>query len=187
MRFLCAYLLLAGLLLAGCGEGGGSTAGIEGTGSPVAASGTVTGFGSVYVNGQRFDDSQAQVVINQQPASAADLKPGMQVQLEARQQGATLRATRISYDRYALGQVAAITPVNAETLRLELLGQQLLVPSDAVFDGVEFASLAVGDWLASLTAFWQPGWPNARRPPKWISKAVLANSIPSNSVSAWRR
>ena len=147
MRFLYAYLLLAGLLLAGCGEGGGSTAGIEGTGSPVAASGTVTGFGSVYVNGQRFDDSQAQVVINQQPASAADLKPGMQVQLEARQQGATLRATRISYDRYALGQVAAITPVNAETLRLELLGQQLLVPSDAVFDGVEFASLAVGDWL----------------------------------------
>ena len=147
MRFPCLYLLLAGLLLASCGDGGSSTAGIEGTGSPVAASGTVTGFGSVYVNGQRFDDNQAQVLINGQPASTADLKPGMQVQLEARQQGANLRATRISYDRHAFGQLVAIEQVDAETLRLEILGQQLLAPSDAVFDGVDFASLAVGDWL----------------------------------------
>jgi hypothetical protein len=60
----CALLgLLLGLL--SCGGG------ISGTGRPVVASGTVTGFGSIIVNGIEFDTSDATILFDSQRGSAA--------------------------------------------------------------------------------------------------------------------
>jgi hypothetical protein len=76
---------IAAAILVACGGGGGmdsSSPGSGGEGAQSVASGTVTGLGSIYVNGIEYDDSAARVTDDLghvQPASA--LKMGMQVQL----------------------------------------------------------------------------------------------------------
>ena len=68
-------------LLSGCGGGGdgapGASAGTAG--GSAMASGTVTGFGSVFVNGKRFETTAASFVVDGQPGSQGDLKLGMTV------------------------------------------------------------------------------------------------------------
>ena len=63
--------LLAALTIAACGGGSDSAAvGSGGTGS--FSVGTITGFGSVFVNGQRYDDSSASVSDEDGPRSRTD-------------------------------------------------------------------------------------------------------------------
>ena len=75
-------LFAVSLTVTGCGggttvaEGGGG--GIGGTGV-VAARGPITGFGSIWVNGIRFDVSGAIVTVEGKDASDADLRLGMVV------------------------------------------------------------------------------------------------------------
>ena len=60
---LSGCCLLAALWLTGCGGGSGGAAddfaGIDRTGSPAISVGPLTGFGSVIVNGVRYDTSRA--------------------------------------------------------------------------------------------------------------------------------
>src|SRR6056297_2886895 len=57
--------------------GGGGSGGIGGTG--LTTSGTIDGTGSIFVNGVRFDVSGADIRIDGEPATEADLGPGMVV------------------------------------------------------------------------------------------------------------
>lgn len=82
MVYVVDAIGLVGMLW-GCGSGGGdgapaaSSAG-SATGT-TAASGTVTGFGSVYVNGKRFETSGASFDVDGLSGSQSDLKLGMTV------------------------------------------------------------------------------------------------------------
>jgi hypothetical protein len=60
LRAVCT-LSTAALLLA-CGGGGGGIAGVGTGGTGSFSVGTVTGFGSVFVNGVRYDDDGARLV-----------------------------------------------------------------------------------------------------------------------------
>ncbi|MDF1551512.1 MAG: DUF5666 domain-containing protein [Deferrisomatales bacterium] len=75
-------LFAVSLAIAGCGGGttvaDGGGGGIGGTGV-VAARGPITGFGSIWVNGIRFDVSGARVTVEGATASAEDLNLGMVV------------------------------------------------------------------------------------------------------------
>jgi len=65
------------LAASGCGSGGdGQIAGIDRGGAPAVASGPISGFGSVIVNGIRFDTSEAIVTIDGQSGSTDDLAVG---------------------------------------------------------------------------------------------------------------
>ena len=70
------------LLLVSCGGGGGGSSssladgGIEGTG---ISHGSITGFGSIFVNGSRLDISGASITVDGTAASENDLKLGMVV------------------------------------------------------------------------------------------------------------
>src|SRR5919106_4552124 len=59
------------LLVTSCGSGG-----TGGSGSPVVASGPVTGLGSIVVTGITFNTEDATITVNGQPGSAADLRVG---------------------------------------------------------------------------------------------------------------
>lgn len=73
-----AAWLFALLLVAGCGGGGSSSQGLAFT------QGTIDGFGSVIVNGVRFDDRMAQVVDDDaQPHSRGELKLAMTVEIQS--------------------------------------------------------------------------------------------------------
>ena len=62
------FAAVAALVLAACSGGGGSSgddaAQSAAQSVPVISSGTVTGFGSVFVNGVRFETSSAAFTIN---------------------------------------------------------------------------------------------------------------------------
>jgi hypothetical protein len=72
------------LTASGCGSGGGDgqTAGIDRGGAPIATSGPISGFGSVIVNGIRFDTSSTSITIDGQSGSTDDLAVGQIVTVQ---------------------------------------------------------------------------------------------------------
>jgi hypothetical protein len=75
-----ASLMLALGLMMGCG-GGGDSATANGF---AFTQGTITGFGSIIVGGVRFDDSQAQVIDDDDQAhNRGELKLGMTVEIRS--------------------------------------------------------------------------------------------------------
>ena len=73
--------LLAALAIVACG-GGSDLAGVGSGGTGSFSVGTITGFGSVFVNGQRYDDVNASVSDEDGPRNRADLRLGMVVTVQ---------------------------------------------------------------------------------------------------------
>src|SRR5438105_15560501 len=74
-RAFQAILVGIALLLASCG-GGQLTAGIEGSGAPVTTVGSITGFGSIFVNGVEYATAGAQIGIDGPPGTEEQLSVG---------------------------------------------------------------------------------------------------------------
>lgn len=150
--------LLAALTIAACGGGSDSAAvGSGGTGS--FSVGTITGFGSVFVNGQRYEDSNASVSDEEGPRSRADLRLGMVVTVQG-SVGASGSATASSivFDSELLGPVD-VGSVNATSRSFAILGQRVLVAAGTVFDAelpLGLASIRAGQTL-EVHGFLNPG------------------------------
>ena len=151
-----AALILLTTLVAGCGggSGGGTLAptpgtppvsGIEGSG---IALGTITGFGSVIVNGVRYDTDGAQITVDSALASEADLSIGDVVVVTGTiaSDGLTGTAERIRLDHIVEGPITALDSASASFV---VLGQTVSVDDATVFDDSlttqAFAGLNVGD------------------------------------------
>lgn len=156
-RWLASATMVASLALAACGGGGGGsspppgggggpppTQGIDGVGVAV---GPITGFGSVYVNGVRFDTAGAQVRIDDNPGVESDLQVGQVVTVKGRfnADGATGTAESVSYNDAAEGPVGS---VDLAAGTLVVLGQTVRVTAATVFDdrfaNPSLAGIAVG-------------------------------------------
>jgi hypothetical protein len=139
-------------LLAACGGGGGG--GGDTTPPPVTAAsftrGAISGFGSVIVNGVRFDDTGAEVLDdNGQRHSVDDLKLGAQVEVEASEidrSGGHGVATRIRFGSEIIGPVEAVDVAGQS---LTVLGQTVIVGPRTVFDDQLAGGLA-GITVASV-------------------------------------
>lgn len=136
---LAAALAIA--LIGACGSGdqlartGGGGTGIASVG------GTVTGFGSVIVDGERWDDRRARVEIERSPAAGmvvAETRLGQRVVIESANAGV---ADRIQLDPEVIGRVSETSP-SATPPQFKVAGQTVLVNADpaagpvTVFDGV---------------------------------------------------
>jgi hypothetical protein len=141
-----SLLALAVSGLAGCGGGGlgsGLLAAIPGTGGTgLFAQGTIIGFGSVIVNGIRFDDTAATVQIDGLAASAQDLRLGMVADVQGlRGADLTLGVANV-IDVWSIAQ-GVVSQVQGGQFRVA----GMLVQADAatVFDGIgSVAALANG-------------------------------------------
>jgi hypothetical protein len=158
---LVTLLSAAGLVvLPSCGGGGGggtaagvSTSGVDTGGTGSFSTGRISGFGSVIVNGVRFEDNTARVADDDDEAKVLgtqDLKLGMVVRV----QGGTITAG--SGDILPSSTASAITiesqikgPVQSRTApdTLVVFGQTVKVSAATVFDGTTFATIATGDVL----------------------------------------
>lgn len=140
-RVLVAVLGVAAIV-AGCGGGVGE----GGTGNGYTQ-GTISGFGSIFVNDVRFDDSSAAVQdADGNPRTRDDLKLGMTVEVESGAidaASATATAAKVRFGSELLGPVATVDAANG---LLTMLGQTVQVGTQTVFD----ESLAGG--LAAVTA-----------------------------------
>jgi hypothetical protein len=134
-RLARTFLFLVAAVLAGCGGGGEGGVGTGGTGT--YAAGTITGFGSVIVNGIRFDDSSASVIDDDDAPRGRDaLKLGMTVAIDSDAirsdaTGRSATARRIRLGSEILGPVSAVD-IGAGTLAL--LGQTVHIGPSTVFD-----------------------------------------------------
>ena len=146
--------LLAGIIVA-CSSSGGGFAGIGGSG--FVSTGTVTGFGSVFVNGVEFDTSSAIFEVEDNSASEADLRIGMVVQVEGsiNADGVTGTATGIRYGDDLQGPVTSISENPDQNIKtLSVLGVTVVVKSaDTVFENVTYGSL-LPNYVVEVSGFY---------------------------------
>ncbi|WP_200227989.1 DUF5666 domain-containing protein [Rubrivivax gelatinosus] len=140
-----ALAVLAVAALAACGGGGGSDDDVAAGDTGVFASGVIHGFGSVVVNGVRYDDSSAVVRTEGGEAAASDdLRLGMVVDIEAQaaSTATAATATRIVVRSEVEGPVTAL---DAAAGTLTVLGQAVTVNAATVWEDARLSTLAVGD------------------------------------------
>lgn len=144
---LAAAALLA--VLAACGTGP-RTAGIDrgGVAAPVAVEGPITGFGSIYVNGNRFDITSAQITANGAVVTEADLSLGEVVNVFGTRAADSAEGTAdaVVFEAHVLGPVSA---VDAAADTLTVLGQTVVATGDTFIEAegapIALATLAPGD------------------------------------------
>jgi hypothetical protein len=161
-RFISASLAIVLVALSGCGGGGGGStvAGIGGTGK--IASGTITDFGSIFVNGIKYDIDSASLEVNDDDSaglSQDDLRIGMVVTVTAvvfdddgdgnDDNGV---ASLVVYDNEIEGPISGITDEDVRgTKSFSVLGVSALIHSaDTQFDdgdglNLTFDNIADGD------------------------------------------
>ncbi|MBY0467516.1 MAG: hypothetical protein K2Q07_00910 [Burkholderiaceae bacterium] len=143
-----AGLLAAGLVtaLVACGGGGGgSSAGVGTGGTGAFAVGTISGFGSIIVNGVRYDDSSATVVDDDDSSSSSALAIGQVVEIRGsvNSDGLTGTASSIAYYSALKGPVTA---VNAGAGTLTVFGQVVNVTATTLFkDVADLSAITVGN------------------------------------------
>jgi hypothetical protein len=122
-----------GMLLAAC-IGSIGIAGIQGSGHrSLIAVGPITAFGSVFVNGVEYFTSGAQVLIDDQPGTEAQLYAGQIVTIKGsvNADGVTGTATEVSFHGDAQGPATQIDPKDNT---LVVLGQKVRVTGSTLFD-----------------------------------------------------
>jgi hypothetical protein len=160
---LLSMLIVSGLIVSACGGGSGGgdssqSAGIGGTGINVGkgvVQGRVTGFGSIYVNGAKFDTDSSQFIVDgNTSASQDDLEVGMIVTLGAETENGvyTGKALDVVYDDEIEGPIAAtpgIVPNPSGTEKtIKVFGQTIIVSdTTTLFKDTSFSTIAVNDLI----------------------------------------
>ncbi len=165
--------LFAALTLAACGGGGdaaspnaqapGAVSAPGAAPSDTLSQGVITGFGSIIVNGVRYDDSAALVSDEDDEENPSrgrnDLKLGMVVTVSGVSGTGTGSASAIAFGSMLKGPVQSINgstvtasvSVAAGTQTLVILGQTVVVGARAIFDPLSlpggFADIRKGDAL----------------------------------------
>lgn len=134
-----SWMVLAASALTGCGGGGISLAGMPGTGGTgLYSRGSITGFGSVIVNGIKFDDAQATVQVDGVTATSADLRLGMVAGVQGEHGVVATLGTASRIDVWSIAQGLITQSSGGE---FEVAGMTLQTDSATVFDGVVSAVL----------------------------------------------
>ena len=131
--------LTSALLIAACGDET-TTAGIGGSG--YVSSGTITGFGSIYVNGVKFETLGSTFDVDDNTSlNENDLAIGMRVVVKGslNPDGVTGTASSVKYDEALQGPVTDLTTVDSTNLTFTTLGKTVHVSSTGTsFDGTSF-------------------------------------------------
>lgn len=148
LALAAALAVFMASVIAGCGGGG---LGSGGTGAPLSVgSGTITGFGSVVVDGVALDDRNARTVTEASDGSlvAAPAELGQRVDLELDEAGLP-RLLRV--DAQLVGPIAEVQPLRGRIVVLgrtvELNASALAGPSTVLSGAVALGSLSRGQWL----------------------------------------
>ena len=152
MKIIISGIMAAAVvLITACGGGGGdtTTAGIGGTG--ITASGPITGFGSVFVNGIEFEttDSAFSVDDNDIGVGEDNLRIGMVVTVTGtvNDDGITGTADSIEFDHELEGPISGTITDNGTTKTFEVLGISVEISDTTTSfdDNLTFANIASGD------------------------------------------
>lgn len=157
-RFTIALFFASILAFSGCGGGGGgsttsstgTTGGIGGTG---VSSGTITGFGSVFVNGVEFETADSSFAIDDDSNTSEDnLSIGMVVKVEGsvNDDGVSGTSTLLTYDASLKGPISSVLTTNADLTEVSftLLNTPVIISSaDTSFSNTTLNGLLQGDMV----------------------------------------
>jgi Domain of unknown function (DUF5666) len=123
---------------------------------PVTVTGPITGFGSVIVNGVKFDDTTASVIRDAMSSSNAVLRLGMTVEITGSKTADGLKANASQIKVFS--EVKGPVQLNlARANTLSILGATVLVDGNTVIDGaLNFAAITSGD-IAEAFGLRDPG------------------------------
>ncbi|MGI9304967.1 MAG: DUF5666 domain-containing protein [Gammaproteobacteria bacterium] len=130
-----AMLPILVVVLAACG-GSTSGNGSAQTGSGRVTTGVISGFGSVFVNGVRFETGRSQFTIEGSSGAEEDLDVGMVVTVEGpvNEEEQSGEALEITYDSELEGIVLANNVAANGNGELDVMGQTVLVDAETVFE-----------------------------------------------------
>ena len=134
-----ALMITMATLLTSCGGGIGDLAGGVGSGGSGLAEGTVTGFGSVYIDGERYDDSRA--VVTEEGALGvrpAALKIGQRVRVRS---SADNVAESIEVVTELVGPIESVEAESGGSQWLTVLGQRVRI------DKVAASASGAATWI----------------------------------------
>ncbi len=147
-------LVIALAALGGCGGGGGGSVaggGVGGSGVTVASVGTVTGFGSVIVNGVAYATGDAEIFIENESKGSGDaalvqyISTGMVVRVEGvLNADGSATASRVFFNEDLKGPVESITELDPYSSQLVILGQTVVLGPFCVFRNTTVAEIAAG-------------------------------------------
>jgi hypothetical protein len=137
-----------------CTSGGGG-GGIGGSG--IVAQGTITGFGSIYVNGIEYETDTASVEINEQGADASALKLGMVATVagDVNADGVSGTADSVDVDNILRGPIAVVNDPDSDdvTRTVDILGFTVTLDrNDTLFGGTTFDTITAGN-LVEVSGF----------------------------------
>ncbi len=147
------------VLCLGCGGGGSEIAATGGIGGTGISQGTITAFGSIFVNGIEWNIDSATIEVDGSAATETDLRVGMRVRVvgDFTGDGSTGSATSVRFDASIEGPISdvpvLVLPGGTEK-SFTILGRTILVDqSGTVFgDGASFASL-VKDQVLEISGY----------------------------------
>lgn len=148
-------ITLSGGILAACGGGGGGADTVSSSSTPSAVTassvGTITGFGSVYVNGVKFETDGTEYLVDDEDAfDDSALAVGMKVKVigTINEDGVSGHAEKIIYDDDVEGPIdaASLDRVDADTVTFSIFGLPVRAHAKRTVydDGASFATLAEG-------------------------------------------
>ncbi|MCB1914241.1 MAG: hypothetical protein KDG52_00770 [Rhodocyclaceae bacterium] len=149
-RGLTAAGLATGFLLAACGGGGGGGTTVIGGGTGTASDttvGAISGFGSIIVNGVRFEDNAARVNDDSgNSISSSDLRLGMTVEIRGSiGDDGTGTATDISLFSELKGP---LSDLDTTAGTFTVLGFTVITDGETVYEDVsDLSGLADGDFV----------------------------------------
>jgi len=150
-KALLPAMITSTLIMSGCGGGSSNDTGSTPTTSSRVTSGIISGFGSVYVNGVKYETSATSMKVDDNPgASQDDLRIGMHVKINGtvNDDGITGTATDLIYENEVKGPVSNFDNSNPALITMTVLGQQIEVNADTRFDqGMTVADLADGVFI----------------------------------------
>ncbi|MCU7850930.1 MAG: hypothetical protein KZQ80_01820 [Candidatus Thiodiazotropha sp. (ex Monitilora ramsayi)] len=145
--FLVMSALTTAGLLTACGGGGGSSASTANTTTSI---GKIDGFGSIYVNGVKYDTSHASYYVDDESASDdSALGVGMKVKVvgSVDSSGKNGTAESIYYDDDLEGPIdAGSLVVSGDTTTFTILGMSVSADANSTIfdDGASYSGLAEG-------------------------------------------
>jgi hypothetical protein len=116
-------------------------AGIQGTGKNAVVRGPITSFGSIFLDGVEYTTSGANITIDDQPGSEAQLRAGQIVTIDGTvdDDGTTGTATTVSFTGNVQGTA---TQINTSNNTFVVLGQTVRVTGSTLYDdGIQPADL----------------------------------------------
>ena len=122
----------------------GGTSGTGVSTTPGISQGTISGFGSLFLNGVKFDTSNAKININGKPANEIDLHVGMIGTANGSIDTSSSNGTAVSVD-VSLNIIGAIDNIDLTNNNLTVVGQSVVLNTLTVFKNSTPETLKIGD------------------------------------------